>query len=58
MGTTDKTAAIRQKRMRERKAKAIAEYKALQAAIDELKENLELTDAEKWRQLIEKTKGR
>lgn len=57
MGTTDKTAAERQKRFRERRAQALAECEALQALIDELTENLELSDTEKWRLLIEKTKG-
>lgn len=57
MGTTDKTGAERQKRFRERKAKALADYQTLQALIDELKEDLELNDTQKWRQLIEKTKG-
>ena len=58
MGTTDKTGAERQRRFRERKAKTLAEYKALQATINELKEDLKLNDAQRWQQLIEKTKGR
>lgn len=57
MGTTDKTAAIRQKRLRERRAKALAEYQALQDLIDELAENLQLSDAEKWQMLLKKIKG-
>lgn len=52
MGTTDKTAAIRQKRLRERKAQELAECRALQALIDELTENLELSDAQKWQHLL------
>lgn len=52
MGTTDKTGAERQKRFRERRAKALAEYEALQALIDELTENLELSDTEKWQLLL------
>lgn len=54
MGTTDKTAAARQKRLRERRAKAIAEYHALQALINELTENLQLNDAERWCLLLKK----
>ena len=57
MGTTDKTAAERQKRYRKRKAKAFAEYNALQATIDELTEDLKLSDAEKWQLLLKKVKG-
>ena len=57
MGTTDKTAAERQKRFRERRAKVLIECQALQALINELKEDLELSDAQKWRTLEEKTKG-
>lgn len=53
MGTTDKTAAIRQKRMRERRAKELTECRTLKAAIDELTENLEITDAQRWQQLNE-----
>lgn len=56
MGTTDKTNAIRQKRFRERRAQALAKYEALQAAIALIKE-LQVSDAEKWRKLEEKTKG-
>lgn len=57
MGTTDKTAAIRQKRLRERKAKVLDEHKALQATINELKENLKLSDAKKWQTLLKEMKG-
>lgn len=57
MGTTDKTAAERQKRFRERKAKAFAEYNALQATIDELTKDLKLSDADKWQLLLKKVKG-
>lgn len=57
MGTTDKTAATRQKRLRERRAKELDECRTLKAAIDELTEDLELSDTEKWQQLVEKTKG-
>lgn len=57
MGTTDKTAAERQRRFRERKAKALAEHQTLQALIDELTENLKLNDAQRWQQLIKKMKG-
>lgn len=52
MGTTDKTAAARQKRLRERRAKELAECRALQALINELTENLELSDTEKWQHLL------
>lgn len=62
MGTTDKTAAARQKRLRERKAQALAEYQAQQAGIDALIEDSKLTDAERWQlfinKVIERTKGR
>ena len=58
MGTTDKTGAERQKRFRDRRAKTLAECQALQALINELKENLQFSDAEKWQLLLkEKTKG-
>lgn len=57
MGTTDKTNAIRQKRFRERRAQAVAEYQALQALINKLAGDLKLSDAERWRMLEEKIKG-
>ena len=57
MGTTDKTAAERQKRLRERRAKELAECRTLKAAIDELTEDLELSDAQKWQRLLKEIKG-